>query len=128
MDTQCLIFFQTREPVDPVSFVHEICQSASQSGQRKSSRFIQRLTPMTKMAKATENGLAGLAKDVLAPYFHGEGTRGKKFAIRPNLRNHKILSRDSIIQQVASIVGPGHSVDLKHYDHLILVEVYKVRH
>jgi tRNA acetyltransferase TAN1 len=49
-----------------------------------------------------------------------------QFAIRPTLRNHNILSRDSIIKQVASIVGPGHTVDLKNYDLLIIVEVYQV--
>lgn len=51
----------------------------------------------------------------------------KQFAIRPNLRNHKIMTRDSVIKLVASAVGPGHAVDLKDYDLLILVEVYKVR-
>lgn len=126
IDTQCLIFFQTREPVEPVSFVHHVCQDAARAGQPKFSRFVQRLTPVTRMAKATENGLAGLAKEVLAPHFHGDGAEGKRFAIRPNLRNHKVLSRDGIIQQVASAVGPGHTVDLKQYDVLILVEVYKV--
>lgn len=50
-----------------------------------------------------------------------------QFAIRPNIRNHTILSRDSVIKQVADIVGPSHTVDLKSYDLLILVEIYKVR-
>jgi tRNA acetyltransferase TAN1 len=36
------------------------------------------------------------------------------------------LSRDSIIKQVAQIVGPGHAVDLKNYDLLIIVEAYQV--
>ena len=49
-----------------------------------------------------------------------------QFAIRPNIRNHSILTRDSIIRQVATVVGSGHQVDLKLYDLLILVEVYKV--
>lgn len=49
-----------------------------------------------------------------------------QFAIRPTLRNHNILTRDSIIKQVASLVGPGHIVDLKNYDLLIVVEVYQV--
>lgn len=31
-----------------------------------------------------------------------------------------------IIQKVASLVGPGHKVDLKNYDDLILVEFYTV--
>lgn len=49
----------------------------------------------------------------------------KQFAIRPNIRNHSILTRDSVIQLVAQAVGPGHKVDLKQFDLLILVEVYK---
>lgn len=50
---------------------------------------------------------------------------GDQFAIRPNIRNHSILTRDAVIKQVAQMVGPGHKVDLKAYDLLILVEVYK---
>ncbi len=49
-----------------------------------------------------------------------------QFAIRPSLRNHSVLTREVIIRRVAAAVGPGHTVDLKHYDLLILVEVYKV--
>ena len=49
-----------------------------------------------------------------------------KFAIRPNIRNSSQLSRDSVIKQVASAVGPRHSVDLKAYDLLIIVEIYRV--
>lgn len=48
-----------------------------------------------------------------------------KFAIRPNIRNNKDLTRDQVIKTVAAAVGPGHSVDLKDYDLLILVDVYK---
>jgi tRNA acetyltransferase TAN1 len=50
-----------------------------------------------------------------------------QFAIRPNLRNHSILSRDAVIKQVAAAVGPDHQVDLKAYDLLILIEIYQVR-
>lgn len=49
----------------------------------------------------------------------------KQFAIRPTMRNHSTMKRDDIIKQVASIVGTGHSVDLKNYDLLILVDVVK---
>ena len=42
------------------------------------------------------------------------------------MRNHNVLKRDMIIQKVASLVGPGHKVDLKNYDKLIVVEAYKV--
>lgn len=50
-----------------------------------------------------------------------------KFAIRPNIRNSNQLSRDAVITQIASAVGPQHTVDLKAYDLLIIVEIYKVR-
>lgn len=36
------------------------------------------------------------------------------------------MTRDTIIQLVASLVGPGHEVNLKDYDLLIVVEVYQV--
>ena len=49
-----------------------------------------------------------------------------QFAIRPTLRNHNVLTRDSVIRQIASLVGPGHTVDLKGYELLIVVEVYQV--
>ncbi len=49
-----------------------------------------------------------------------------QFAIRPNIRNHSVLKRDAVIKQVAAAVGPMHSVDLRNYDLLILIEIYKV--
>ena len=49
----------------------------------------------------------------------------QQFAIRPSIRNNKVLMRDEVIKTVAAIVGPGHTVDLQGYDLLILVEIYK---
>lgn len=49
-----------------------------------------------------------------------------QFAIRPTIRNHTVMKRMEIIQKVASIVGPGHQVDLKNPDVYILVEIYTV--
>ncbi|KAI9834214.1 MAG: hypothetical protein M1819_003052 [Sarea resinae] len=123
LDVQCVVFFKTSKPVEPMSFVHAICQDAFSASRRKRGRWVKRLTPMTLMGRATEKGLEEVAEAVLAPHFHqGEA---RKFAIRPSLRNHSTLTRDRIIKQVASTVGPGHKVDLKDYEFLILVEVYK---
>ena len=36
------------------------------------------------------------------------------------------MKRDDVIKQVATAVGPRHSVDLKNYDLLILVDIYRV--
>lgn len=36
------------------------------------------------------------------------------------------MTRDDVIKQVAALVGDRHPVDLKHYDLLILIEIYQV--
>lgn len=124
MDVQCVLFFKTRPPVEPVSFVHTICKDAAQ-GATQRLRYVKRLSPMTMMGKATEDGLAKVADAVLRPEFH-IGEDGQKFAIRPTRRNHNIMKRDDIIKQIARAVGRDHKVDLKGYDRLILVDVYRV--
>ena len=67
-----VIFFKTRAPVEPVSFVRRICEDAAKENAPKRTRFCNRLTPMTLMGKATEDGLEKTAKQVLAPHFHTE--------------------------------------------------------
>ena len=124
MDIQCVLFFKTRPPIEPVSLVHTICADAA-GGATQRARFVKRLSPMTMMGKATEDGLAKVADAVLRPVFQGDED-GLKFAIRPTRRNHNIMKRDDIIRQIARAVGGDHRVDLKGYDRLILVDVYRV--
>lgn len=124
MDIQCVLFFKTRPPIEPVSFVHTICKDAAE-GATQRARFVKRLSPMAMMGKATEDGLTKVADAVLRPVFYGSG-KELKFAIRPTRRNHNVMKREDIIKQIARAVGGDHKVDLKGYDHLILVDVYKV--
>lgn len=124
MDLQCVLFFKTRPPIEPVSFVHTICKDAAEGGTQR-VRFVKRLSPMSMMGKATEDGLAKVADAVLRPLFHGDKD-SLKFAIRPTRRNHNVMKRDDIIKQIARAVGGDHKVDLKGYDRLILVDVYRV--
>lgn len=49
-----------------------------------------------------------------------------QYAIRPTVRNNHEWPRDILIPLVARAVGPGHTVDLKNYDALILVEIMQV--
>ena len=124
-DTQCVLFFKTRPPVNAVDFVHQICKDAKQGIQQRKCRFVKRLTPMTRMGKATMDGLEGICGYVLAD---GIGSEGTKFAIRPTIRDHNVLRRDDIIQTVAQAVarsGSAYKVDLKTPDVWILVEVYR---
>ncbi|KAL8926512.1 MAG: hypothetical protein Q9208_002839 [Pyrenodesmia sp. 3 TL-2023] len=125
IDVQCVLFFKTREPVEPVSFVHRICDDASKDKLLKRTRFVKRLTPMTRMGKANEKSLEDVAKAVLGPVFHGEEGRTWKFAIRPTIRNNHAMKRDDVIKRVADLVGKSHTVDLKHYDRLVLIDIYR---
>lgn len=124
---ECMLFVRTRKPVKPVEFVKTICQSVKDTG-NKSTRFVQRLTPVTLTCSASKPELEKLCDIVLGPEFHQkEGQKPLKYAIRPTLRNFDGLTRDEVIQTVASRVGQdhGHSVDLKNYDKIILVDCFK---
>lgn len=79
--TPTVLFFKTREPVEPVSFVHRICEDASKDKSLRRTRFVKRLTPMTRMGKASEKGLEDVAKAVLGPVFHGEQGRTWKVCL-----------------------------------------------
>ena len=126
VDIQCVLFFQTREPVESVALVQRICEDAFDGSVIRRHRWIKRLTPMVRMGKATEKGLHEVGRAVLDPVFHVEDGPSRKFAIRPTIRNHNVMKRDGIIKQIATAVGPRHTVDLKNYDLLILVDVYRV--
>ncbi|KAK4913561.1 hypothetical protein LTR28_013754, partial [Elasticomyces elasticus] len=78
IDVQCVLFFKTRPPIEPVAFVRRICEDAAKDTERKRTRFAKRLTPMTLMGKATEKGIEEVAKQVLAPHFHQEPIVQKK--------------------------------------------------
>ena len=85
-----VIFFKTRAPVEPVSFVRRICEDAAKHNAPKRTRFCNRLTPMTLMGKATEEGLEKTAKEVLAAQFHTEPRVPTKVSCVATLRNHRI--------------------------------------
>ena len=73
-----VLFFKTRPPVEPVSFVHGICADAMAGTLRTRSRCVRRLSPMTLMGKATEKSLEEVSRVVLAPHFHVEGSPPQK--------------------------------------------------
>jgi tRNA acetyltransferase TAN1 len=155
--TQAVLFFKTRAPLEPVSFIRRICEDTANGVEQQRCRFVRRLTPITATEKATEKGLEDVARQVIAPHFHVPDQAEKKvspqyipallqdacsrlerillakilidmqFAIRISIRNNKQFARDEVIKKVASIVGNNHKVDLSGYDLLILVEIYKVR-
>ena len=125
LDTPCVLFFKTRHPIEPVSFVESICRDKANGVPLIGCKFVKRLTPMLRMEKATEQGLETLCRSLLTEETLGSRDEGTKYAIRPTIREHNILKRDALIKQTASAVGHGYGVDLKNPDKIILVEVYR---
>ncbi|KAJ9311549.1 hypothetical protein DTO271D3_8176 [Paecilomyces variotii] len=122
MEMPCMSFIRLDKSIDPVDLVHSICVDAQKNPDKKRSRWIMRMTPVTAIRKTLSVNLEDFAKEILKPHFHSGGPP-KKYAIRPNVRSNKQWGRDIIIKTVADAVGPGHSVDLKNYDLIILVDV-----
>ncbi|KAK6205279.1 thump domain-containing protein [Scheffersomyces amazonensis] len=125
---ECLIFIKTRRPIDPEELVTRICQEGYESN-IKTTRYTQKLSPVTYSVSPTIEEIKKLALRVLAKHFHQPKDIQKplKFAIQINKRNFNAIPKDNIIKAVAECVGRehGHQVDLKNYDKLIMVECYK---
>ncbi|KAK3936905.1 SGT1 protein-domain-containing protein [Diplogelasinospora grovesii] len=80
MNVDCLLFFKTKAPpIEPVEFVRRICLDAKEAGptdpRQTKTRYLNRLTPVTVMGKATEQGIVEVAKAALAPYFELSGKK-----------------------------------------------------
>lgn len=73
LDLACVLFFKTRQPVVPVDFVHKICEDAQNGVGHRRSKYLNRLTPMSLMGRATEKGLEEVARAVLAEHFDIKG-------------------------------------------------------
>ncbi|OAX81059.1 hypothetical protein ACJ72_04604 [Emergomyces africanus] len=127
LDIPCLSFIKIDKTLDPVQIAHRLCTDAQANPTKKRSRWVQRITPITLTQKVLGGGLEQLSREVLKPHFHSGGPQ-KKYAIRTSIRNNTEWTRDTLIPLVAKIVGPGHSVDLKNYDALILVDIVQVNY
>lgn len=77
MNISCLLFVKTKPPVEPVDFVKRICVGARSGNSPRNikTRYVNRLTPMVLVGKATEQGVVEVARKVLAPWFDLSGKR-----------------------------------------------------
>ncbi|KAH8819622.1 hypothetical protein F5884DRAFT_20133 [Xylogone sp. PMI_703] len=69
LDLQCVLFVKSRPPVEPVDFVHRICKEIVSKGEKRRSRYLNRLIPMTRIGKATEKGIEEVGRAVLEAHF-----------------------------------------------------------
>ncbi|KAI5957022.1 hypothetical protein KGF57_003396 [Candida theae] len=129
IDVECVVFIETKMPIDPVLLVHEYAKECFTSGV-KTTRSTQKLTPISDSCSATgdvEEHLKELSRHVLKDHFHKDGQDPVKFAIQVSRKHFDTLTSEAIIKSVAETVGRehGHTVDLKNYEKLIIVECYK---
>ncbi|KUI72031.1 tRNA acetyltransferase TAN1 [Cytospora mali] len=149
---ECLLFMRCKAPVEPVEFSRRICQDAASVGHAGAkSRYLNRLTPVTVIVKATESGLEEGARKVLADFFKLKSTEPKEgtasdgadnqseapvdeadkkakpatYAIRPSIRSHNTLKRDNVIARIADLIDDQHKVNLGAPDKVILVDIYQ---
>ncbi|PSR85480.1 hypothetical protein BD289DRAFT_259692 [Coniella lustricola] len=147
INQECLLFMRCKPPVEPVEFSRRICQDAATGSHSARARYLNRLTPVSVIAKASETGLEEATRKALAGHLKlqpkdvkadaastekdGETEDAEEalgpftFAIRPSIRNHNTLQRDDVITRIASLIDPQHKVNLGSPDKVILVEVYQ---
>lgn len=115
-----VIFFRTVAPVEPVSFVKQVCEAAMREPDRKRTRFAKRLSPMTLMGRASPEGLDKVAREVLAPHFHQAECSGRKVrrlvpACPPNETGRWghagicMAGKETLILMPNSVCDPTHS-------------------
>ncbi|KAH7409481.1 hypothetical protein BKA64DRAFT_705243 [Cadophora sp. MPI-SDFR-AT-0126] len=142
LDIPCVLFFKTGPAIEPVDFVHRICREIVDRPGVRRMKYVNRLTPMALMAKATERGLQDLGHTVLQKHFQmaadvseeptpgeekcSEGIPNPSYAIRPTTRAHTApLKRDLVIKSIADSISNVHKVDLTTPDKVILVEIFQ---
>jgi tRNA acetyltransferase TAN1 len=136
LDIPCVTFvrFPSQSSRDPVDVAKKLCRDARGHPERQRSRFVKRLTPLSKVRKVMNGGVEQLCEDVLPKVFGRE--RGWKYAVRVTVRNNNQIEKDQVIKTVAGAVRElgleekgatesRHRVDLKGYDKLVLVEIYR---
>ncbi|PHH58552.1 hypothetical protein CDD81_5381 [Ophiocordyceps australis] len=134
---ECLVFVKTLAPVQPQELVVKMCEDARDCGdpRRRKVKYINRLTPVVDMDKATPRGVERVARRVLAPHFgladgggkQAMGDASSTYAVRYKIRKHGgVLTSSQVISQIAGLIDDGHRVDLEQPDKVVLVEVFQL--
>jgi tRNA acetyltransferase TAN1 len=63
------MFFKVQPAIDPVDLCYRICKDISANPDKKLTRYVNRISPMTLIGKANEKDLAEVTTNVLRPHF-----------------------------------------------------------
>ncbi|KAH6890971.1 hypothetical protein B0T10DRAFT_298339 [Thelonectria olida] len=142
---ECLFFMKTAKPIDALRLTQQMCQDAKNcpDPRERKTKYINRLTPVQDMDKATESGIERVARSVLGKSFElksegdKDGEEGQNggdvaeapactYAIRHNIRSHSTFKSDVVIKKIAGLVSPKHKVNLGNPDKVVLVEIFQM--
>ena len=137
LDIPCVSFvrFPPGTQDEPIDIVMKLCKDAKDHPGRQRSRFVKRLTPLSKVRKVMSGGIEELCRDILPAVFGGEDGPAYKYAVKLTVRNNNQVSKEEIIKTVATEVAKlgmptsdaesRHKVDLKGFDKLVMVDIYR---
>ncbi|KAF7724459.1 hypothetical protein EC973_000968 [Apophysomyces ossiformis] len=95
--------------------------------QLKKTRYTSRLLPVEITCPSHLPDIERVAQRVIAPQFNTPNEDGsiipRRFAVVARVRNCTKIDRMTVIQTLAGIVGPNHSVDLDNPELTIIVEI-----
>lgn len=120
LDTICVLFFKTPPAIDPVDFVHRICEEIVSNPKIRKMKYINRLTPMTAINRATEKGLEDVSKSVLGKYFRLNLPEGMENGEGEGYQDQQ--TNETLQDQVKYSVSPD------HLDGCLLIITYPGEH
>ncbi|ROW15725.1 hypothetical protein VPNG_02034 [Cytospora leucostoma] len=127
---ECLLFMRCKAPIEPVDFSRRICQDAATVGHGGvKARYLNRLTPVSVIVKATESGLIEGARKALTGHFKLASTDAvdnqSEAQVDKADEKTKPATRADVINRIAGLVDTQHKVDLGAPDKVILVDIYQ---
>ncbi|XP_049849372.1 uncharacterized protein LOC126318605 [Schistocerca gregaria] len=116
--------------LDPIEFVHETLDYVINVTKEPRTRYTNRIIPIQKTCAASENSIAKTAVSLIELAFQrktgeDEKSSGYKYMVELKSRNNNSIFKESIRDLLVSKMDPSHSVDLRHPDKIIMVEIFK---
>lgn len=66
-------FIRLDKSIDPIKLVHDLCVEAHANPERKRSRWVKRMTPVSSIRKTLSVDFEAFAREILQPHFHSGG-------------------------------------------------------
>ncbi|RDB26349.1 Uncharacterized protein C25H2.10c [Hypsizygus marmoreus] len=123
-NTPCVVFISCKPPVDPVKLITKFVKDVEDTGIVR-SRYIYRLVPVSGSCVANLPEIQALCRTVFTPFFAQHPDKKFTYKIELRVRNHSVISRPVLIQNIAQCVPEGHTVSLENPEIFVLVEVFK---